>query len=73
MSDDRTAGACTHCAGTRFTRWEVPSGGGLSIKLLPLSFFEGGKLEVQACLSCGHVEWFVAPETLQMMQDRPAA
>lgn len=63
-----SATPCRCCGDSRFAEWEVASGGGLSIKLLPLSFFEGGKLIARACLSCGHLEWSVETATLDALR-----
>ncbi len=59
---------CACCGGDDFREWDAFGGGGWSPTMPPLSFFEGGRFRLRACLACGHVDWFVAADSLDLLR-----
>ena len=59
---------CAWCGSAAFRTWDVAGGGGLTPRLLPSSFLEGGGFTLRACLDCGHVDWFVAADSLEALR-----
>jgi len=60
---------CRNCEGSEFYSKDVTLSGFIR-PLLPVGFFSEGAVHLRVCGSCGLLEWFVVPKTLDKVKQK---
>jgi hypothetical protein len=60
---------CRNCGGGEFYSQDVSLTGQVAF-LLPVGFFSSREVHLRVCGSCGLLEWFVKPSTLEKVKQK---
>jgi predicted nucleic-acid-binding Zn-ribbon protein len=66
---DNTNKACRNCGSSELYSKDISLDGYVGA-LLPVGWFSSKDVHLRVCGSCGLLEWFVAPETLDKVKQK---